>query len=71
METVLTSALTGGEWSASRPGHFTPGTRRIGGWMGLWAGLDAGRREKFMSLLLPRIEPRSSIPVPKNTGMYF
>jgi hypothetical protein len=24
----LTSALTGGEWSASRPGHFTPGKKK-------------------------------------------
>jgi len=35
----LTSALDGGEWSASRPGRFTPmesdpGTHWIGGWMG-------------------------------------
>jgi len=34
-----TSALDGGEWSASRPGRFTPrerapGTRWIGGWVG-------------------------------------
>jgi len=27
----LTSALDVGEWSASRPGHFTPGTHWIGG----------------------------------------
>jgi hypothetical protein len=25
----LTSALDGGEWSDSRPGHFTPGVRDI------------------------------------------
>jgi hypothetical protein len=42
----LTSALDGGEWSASLPGHFTPrerapGTHWIGGWMGSRAGLDA------------------------------
>jgi hypothetical protein len=42
----LTSALDGGEWSASRPGHFTlmeraPGTHWIGGWVGPNAGLDA------------------------------
>jgi hypothetical protein len=41
----LTSALDGGEWSASRPGHFipgerTPGTDWIGGWVGPRAGLD-------------------------------
>jgi len=36
---VLISALDGGEWSASRPGRFTPRGRAthiywIGGWMG-------------------------------------
>jgi hypothetical protein len=35
----------GGEWSASRPGRFTPGERThsipwIGGWVGPRAGLD-------------------------------
>jgi hypothetical protein len=35
----MTSALDGGEWSASRPGRFTlkeraPGTHWIGGWVG-------------------------------------
>jgi hypothetical protein len=42
----LTSALNGGEWSASRPGRFTPrerapGTHWIGGWVGPRAVLDA------------------------------
>jgi hypothetical protein len=42
----LTSALDGGEWSASRPGHFTPreralGTDWIGGSVGPRTGLDA------------------------------
>jgi hypothetical protein len=42
----LTSALDGGEWSASRSGHFTarervPSTHWIGGWVGLRASLDA------------------------------
>jgi hypothetical protein len=41
----LTSALAGGEWSASCPGHFTPrerapGTHWIGGWVGPRATLD-------------------------------
>jgi hypothetical protein len=41
----LTSALVGGDWSASRPGRFTsgergPGTHWIGGWVGPRAGLD-------------------------------
>jgi len=42
----LTSALDGGEWSASRPGRFTlkeraPGIHWIGGWVGPRAVLDA------------------------------
>jgi hypothetical protein len=41
----LTSALDGLEWSASRPGRFTPsrkaaGTQWIGGWMGTEIRLD-------------------------------
>jgi hypothetical protein len=41
----LTSALVGGEWSASRPGRFTPeerapGTHWIGGWVDPRASLD-------------------------------
>jgi hypothetical protein len=41
----LTSALVGGEWSASRLGHFTPRERAlrthwIGGWVNPRAGLD-------------------------------
>jgi hypothetical protein len=46
----LTSALDGGEWSASRPGHFTPrerapGTDWIGGWVGRRAVLNAVKRK--------------------------
>jgi hypothetical protein len=42
----LTSALDGGEWSASRPGRFTPrerapGTQWIGDWVDPRAVLDA------------------------------
>jgi hypothetical protein len=41
----LTSALAGGEWSASRPCRSTPeeiapGTHWIGGWVGPRADLD-------------------------------
>jgi hypothetical protein len=35
----LISALAGGEWSASRPCRFTPGTQWIEGWVGRRAGL--------------------------------
>jgi hypothetical protein len=39
-------AYWGGDWSASRPGRFTPreraaGTHKIGGWVGPRAVLDA------------------------------
>jgi hypothetical protein len=49
------TTLTGGEWSASRPGHFTPeerlsGTNWLGGWVGPRAGLDAMERRKFLTL---------------------
>jgi hypothetical protein len=42
----LTSALDGGDWSASRPCRFTPGERAyitdwIGGWVDSRAGLEA------------------------------
>jgi hypothetical protein len=42
----LTSELDGGEWSALRPGRFTPGGRArgthwIGGWVGPTAVLSA------------------------------
>jgi hypothetical protein len=59
-----TSALDGGEWSASRPGHALdpekgpPGTHCTGGWVGPRAGLDTEARGKFLSPL-PGIEPRS------------
>jgi hypothetical protein len=57
----LTSALVGGEWSASRPGRFTPGERAPGTyWIGDWvdpkAGLDD--MEKRKSLTLPALELR-------------
>jgi hypothetical protein len=45
MDVFLISALAGGEWSASSPGHFTPAERDyythwIGGWVGPRAGLE-------------------------------
>jgi hypothetical protein len=41
----LTSALVGGEWSASHPYRLTPGeggpdTHQTGNWVGSKAGLD-------------------------------
>jgi hypothetical protein len=49
-----TSALDGGEWSASRPsraftpGERTPGTYCTGGWVGPRAGLDTEARGKIL-----------------------
>jgi hypothetical protein len=43
--TILPYVLDGGEWSASRPGHFNPverafGTHWIGGYVGSRDGVD-------------------------------
>jgi hypothetical protein len=57
---LLTSELVGGEWSASRPGHFTPGTNWIG-WVGPKADQDAV--EKNLDPTWTRTPtPRSSSP---------
>jgi hypothetical protein len=61
----LTSALDGGEWSASRPDRFTsrkraPGTHWIGGWVGSRAVLDAVVKEKIPS---PRRESNPRTPI--------
>jgi hypothetical protein len=55
LHAFLTSALDGGEWSASRPGRFTPkerapGTHRIRGWVGPRAVPDAVVKRKISSL---------------------
>jgi hypothetical protein len=53
---LLTSALHGGEWLASRPGYAlpprerTPDTHWTGGWVGLRAGLDTEDIGKILSL---------------------
>jgi hypothetical protein len=57
----LTLALPGGEWSASRPGRFSPGERApdthlIEGWVGPRAGLDDVEKRKFLTL--PGLELR-------------
>jgi hypothetical protein len=53
----LTSALAGGEWSASRSGCFTPVERAPGThWVDLRAGLDGVEKRKFLTL--PGLELR-------------
>jgi hypothetical protein len=54
LHTFLTSALDGGEWSASHTGCFTPrerasGAHLIGGWVGPRAGPDAVMKRKIPS----------------------
>jgi hypothetical protein len=63
----LTSALAGGEWSASRPGCFTsgeraPGTHWIGGWVDPRAGLDDVKR-KFLTQRDSNSDPSVVQPV--------
>jgi hypothetical protein len=42
------SALVGGEWSASRPGRFTPGTHWIRGWVGPRVDLEAIKKREIL-----------------------
>jgi hypothetical protein len=61
----MTSALDGGEWSASRVGRFTlreraAGTHWIGGWVGPRAFLDAVVKRIIPS---PSRESNSRTPI--------
>jgi hypothetical protein len=61
----LTSALDGGEWSASRSGRFTPrerapGTHFIGGWVGPKAVLDAVVKRSVEGIFGPKREEEGS-----------
>jgi hypothetical protein len=66
LHAFLTSALDGGEWSASCPGRFTPSetapsTHWIGGWVGHRAVLDAVvKREISTPTGNGTLEPRLS-----------
>jgi hypothetical protein len=69
----LTSALDGGEWSASRPGRFIPRERApfthwIGGWVGLRAGLDAVAKRKIPS---PRRELNPRTPILRSVAQRY
>jgi hypothetical protein len=46
----LTSALVGGEWSASRLTRFAPCTHWIGDWVSPRDGLDDVEKRKFLTL---------------------
>jgi hypothetical protein len=69
----LTSALDGGEWSASRPGRFTsrertPVTHCIGGWVGPRAVLDAVVKRKIPS---PRRKSKPRTPIVQSVGQRY
>jgi hypothetical protein len=59
--TFLTSVLDAGEWLASRPSCFTPGTHRIRGSVGPRAGLDV-----MENTLLPPAGNRTPTPRPSS-----
>jgi hypothetical protein len=62
-QSFSTSALGGGEWSASRPGRFIPGTHCIGDTVGPKS--RSGRCGEERNLLpLSVIESRPSSPYP-------
>jgi hypothetical protein len=65
LHALLTSALDGCEWSASRPGHYTPrekasDTHWIGGGVDPRAGLDAVVERKIPN---PRRESNPRTPI--------
>jgi hypothetical protein len=69
----LTSALDGREWSASRPGRFTPwviapDTHWIGGWVDPRAGLDNVEKRKFLTL--PGLELRALRRPARSKSLY-
>jgi hypothetical protein len=69
----LTSALVGGEWSAScrfsfTPGERAPGTHWIGGWVGPRAGLDDVEMRKF--LIVPGLELRPLARPARSQSLY-
>jgi hypothetical protein len=58
----LTSALAGGEWSASRPYRFTPVERATGiHWIGSWldprASVDGVKKRKFLTVPWLELQP--------------
>jgi hypothetical protein len=70
---LLTFALDGGEWSASRSGRFThrkraPDTHWIGGWVGPRAVLDAVVKRECPS---PRRESNPRTPIVQRVGQCY
>jgi hypothetical protein len=73
LHAFLTSALDGGERSASRPDRFTPreraaGTHWIGGWVGPRAFLDAVVKRKIPS---PHRESNPKTPIVQSVAQRY
>jgi hypothetical protein len=65
----LKSALVGGEWSASRPGSFTPGKEHWrGGWMGPSDSMDNVETKRLLTL--PGLEPRPLSRPARSQSLY-
>jgi hypothetical protein len=65
IQLFLTSALVGGEWSASLPCRFTPrerapGTHWIGGWLGPRASLDDVEKRNSRNSEVSAVQPVAS-----------
>jgi hypothetical protein len=73
LHTFITSALRGGEWSASRPGRFTPERKNASThWMGGWAGHRTDHdvsEEEHNLFLLAVFEPRTVQPL--SQSLYY
>jgi hypothetical protein len=74
LHALLTSAPSGGELSASRPGHFTPKERAprtnwIGGWVGSRAVLDTVVKRKIPSAISTELSDTNSRTKKKNNEM--
>jgi hypothetical protein len=70
---ILDSTLNGGEWSASRPGRFTPrkrapGKHWIGGWVGPTAVLDMVVKGKIPS---PHQESKPRTMIIQPIGQHY
>jgi hypothetical protein len=64
IQVFLTSALVGGEWSASRPSRLTPGegaprTHWIGDWVGPRVSLGDIKKRKILPLPRLKLRPLS------------
>jgi hypothetical protein len=66
----LTSALAGGEWSASRPGHFTPGIHLIGGCVDPRADLEDVEKRKLFTLPGLELRPLGKLTINKTKNKY-